>query len=271
MHELVLAAEDFAVVDAAAANPRPGKDADQAARRAAGAEAIFTVYAGVDVVENHGRASKFFFERRLDLDVFPAEVGSVEDHAFVEIERARTPQADAANGRAIEIGFGQRVVNRLNDAGEAGLGPFVPLRLAPFADDGAERGIVDQGHHLRAAQVEADPAFVFLRCVHATVFACHPCSLPGTGIWAATPSTDRTGLCGLSVVLRFQPPRDSTYAFTGSYRGRRPDDSSRGLRTGVRGRPTRVLHNWGAGAISGSEIMRAESGLVSRRPIVGLR
>src|SRR5262249_18062207 len=124
---VVAAPQDFSVVDASATDARPRKDANQAARRAAGTEAIFAIDARIDVIEDHRRATEFLLQGGLHFDVFPTEVGRVEDDAFVKIERACASQSDAAHRGTIEVGFGKSRVDRLDDAGQTAFRSLVSL------------------------------------------------------------------------------------------------------------------------------------------------
>src|SRR5262249_21755678 len=74
-------AKDLSFVNAAAANARAGEDANHAPRSLAGAEPVFRIDAGIDVVQDGDGAAEMLLQLATDGDIAPGQVGWIQHHA----------------------------------------------------------------------------------------------------------------------------------------------------------------------------------------------
>src|SRR5262245_7824077 len=83
------AMEYFAVVNAPAADPRPGEYSNRRARLARSTETEFAVHSRVHIVQQDRGTLEMRFQYLRQLDLFPSEVRCFQDDSLVLVDRTR--------------------------------------------------------------------------------------------------------------------------------------------------------------------------------------
>ncbi len=151
------ATENFPLVDRAAANPRAGKNPDNAASVARGSEAKFAVDPGIDVVQNDRGTPERIFEFRADLGILPTEVGHFQNNSAIEIKGSGTPNANARQIVRGQPSFFQGGFDQTDHAMKTAFRALLRAGLAAFAAQNVEVVIENDRQHLRPAKVESNP------------------------------------------------------------------------------------------------------------------
>ena len=120
-------------IDAAAADARAGKHADQAAGVLAGAEAILAIDAGIDIVQHHRRAPNSFSRASRIWKFCQPRLAESMTTPFSRSILPGQPTPMPASALGVDLAFFQGVADRLDDPLEPGFGPFEPFGLAPPA------------------------------------------------------------------------------------------------------------------------------------------
>lgn len=107
-HGATPSAKNFAFINAATADARSWKHAEHAACSTASAEAKLAIHAGIDIVKNQRGTAEAGLQELLNRYVAPAKVRCIEHDSAIEVERARTTDADAGQSPRAHARFFER-------------------------------------------------------------------------------------------------------------------------------------------------------------------
>ena len=153
----LVAGEEFAVENQAAAHAGADEEADDVLIALAGAEVIFTQDAQVDVVADEEGNAELLAHGGGDVIVAPGQVRRKEDDAFILIDHAGGAGRHGVQFFLIDAGFPDHLVHDADDDLFHIGGAFAAALGALFqAIDDLVLLVEDRAEHLGAAHVQTD-------------------------------------------------------------------------------------------------------------------
>jgi hypothetical protein len=151
------ATKNFAFVNTTSANSSPREDAEHASLPLPCSGCVFSENACVNIVANRGRAFKPLRKELLQSDVLPAQIWSLKDDAFLQIQRARYASPDSRDFFRSRFRFFQSNMDGFRKAFQCHLFTIVAASLSAFFCEDLEFVVEYDGHHLGPAKIKANP------------------------------------------------------------------------------------------------------------------